>query len=346
MIETERLYLREMNMDDYDALYKVFADSEIMKHYPYIFDEARVREWIERNMKRYKELGFGLWAVCLKDTNEVIGDCGFTLQVIDGETLPEIGYHIRADQQRKGYAKEAAMAVRDWAFENTDYDEIYSYMKYTNVGSYSTAIANGMKKVKEYPDPANEISYAFSITRDEWNAIKDAEIRLDLKDDQWPLEYIDHDRKIARAIIIDDEDNYYFVRAERDDDFGKSTLIETAGGGVEPGEAYHGAILRELNEELGAKVQILCKLGVVSDYYNLIHRHNLNNYFLCKVVSFGEKHMTQEEIDQFHLSTLKLKYEDAVKEYERCSCTPLGTLVMRRELPILKHAHEWLEKNR
>ena len=58
-------------------------------------------------------------------------------------------------------------------FVNTDYNEIYSYMKYTNVGSYSTAIANGMKKVKEYPDPKNEISYAYSIIREEWRNLFD-----------------------------------------------------------------------------------------------------------------------------------------------------------------------------
>ena len=67
VIETERLFLREMNMNDYDALYQVLADSEIMRHYPYAFDESRVRNWIDRNMNRYRENGFGLWAVCLKE---------------------------------------------------------------------------------------------------------------------------------------------------------------------------------------------------------------------------------------------------------------------------------------
>ena len=46
-----------------------------MRHYPYIFDEKKVREWIERNINRYKENGFGLWAVCIKKTWEMIGDC-------------------------------------------------------------------------------------------------------------------------------------------------------------------------------------------------------------------------------------------------------------------------------
>ncbi|MCR5529275.1 MAG: GNAT family N-acetyltransferase [Saccharofermentans sp.] len=166
-IETQRLFLREMNMDDFDALYKVLADKEIMKHYPYTFDDTKVREWIERNIKRYEDFGFGLWAVCLKETGEMIGDCGLTLQNIDGEMLPEIGYHIRADQQKKGYAREAAAAVRDWAFANTDYPALYSYCKYTNVPSYKTAESIGMHMDKEYPDEANEITHVSVIRRED-----------------------------------------------------------------------------------------------------------------------------------------------------------------------------------
>ncbi len=169
ILETERLFLREMTMGDFDALYAVLSDPEIMQHYPYSFDEERVRSWIERNMKRYTDDGFGLWAVCLKDTGEMIGDCGLTLQNIDGTMLPEIGYHIRRDQQRKGYAKEAAMAVRDWAFQNTEYPALYSYCKYTNVGSFKTAESIGMHFEKEYEDEANKITHVSVIRRDDLN---------------------------------------------------------------------------------------------------------------------------------------------------------------------------------
>lgn len=169
ILETERLFLREMTMDDFDALYAVLSDAEIMQHYPYSFDEERVRSWIERNMKRYTDDGFGLWAVCLKDTGEMIGDCGLTLQNIDGTMLPEIGYHIRRDQQRKGYAKEAAAAVRDWAFQNTEYPALYSYCKYTNVGSFKTAESIGMHFEKEYEDEANKITHVSVIRRDDLN---------------------------------------------------------------------------------------------------------------------------------------------------------------------------------
>ena len=167
ILETERLFLREMDMDDYDALYDVLGDPEIMQHYPYTFNEEKVRDWIKRNMNRYKDNGFGLWAVCLKDTEKMIGDCGLTLQKIDGRMLPEIGYHIRRDCQHKGYSKEAAAAVRDWAFENTDYPAIYSYCKYTNEASYKTAESIGMHFEKEYPDEENNITRVSVIYRND-----------------------------------------------------------------------------------------------------------------------------------------------------------------------------------
>lgn len=171
-IETERLFLREMTTDDYDALYAVLADADIMCHYPYAFDEARVRGWVDRNIARYREHGFGLWAVCLKATGEMIGDCGLTLQNINGELLPEIGYHIRRDCQRRGYAKEAAAAARDWAFENTDFPALYSYCKYTNAPSYRTAEAIGMHFVQEYPDDANGVTHVSGMTRGDWERIR------------------------------------------------------------------------------------------------------------------------------------------------------------------------------
>ena len=168
VIETERLLLREMTYDDFNALYKVLADSDIMHHYPYTFDEKKVRNWIERNIERYRVFGFGLWAVCLKNTGEMIGDCGLTMQLINGDIQPEIGYHIRADKQRKGYAKEAAIAVRNWTFNNTPFNIVCSYMKAGNKASVKTAMSYGCKQIDEFSNEANEITKVFAITRDEW----------------------------------------------------------------------------------------------------------------------------------------------------------------------------------
>ena len=168
------------------------------------------------------------------------------------------------------------------------------------------------------------------------------ELYLELQDDQWPFTYTDHDRQIVRAIVFDEAGRLYFMRAHRNDDFGKATLIETSGGGVEKGEDLLSAIRRELKEELGARVEVVCKIGVVSDWYNLIHRHNINHYYLCKALSFGEKHLMPDEINDFHLSTLRLSFDEAEKEYARRACTPIGRLIAARELPILRRAREIL----
>lgn len=188
------------------------------------------------------------------------------------------------------------------------------------------------------------INGEFPVCRPFGAIMDESELRLELQDREWKFDYVDHDRQIARAIVFDDLGYYYFVRAIRDDDFGKATLIETAGGGVEQGEELFKAIKRELKEELGVEVDIVCKIGVVSDYYNLIHRHNINNYFLCKVQSFGEKNLTKDEIERFHLSTLKMRFEEAIEEYDKCSDTKLGRLIANRELPVLKRAKGIVDK--
>lgn len=167
-IGTERLFLREMVPADFSSLYTVLADSDIMQHYPYTFDESRVRRWIDRNIGRYATDGFGLWAVCLRETGEMIGDCGLTLHNINGQVKPEIGYHIAKVHQRRGYATEAARAVRDWAFANTDFPILYSYMKATNLPSIATAKGNGMVFIEEYIDSEAEQTVVYGISRKDW----------------------------------------------------------------------------------------------------------------------------------------------------------------------------------
>ena len=168
MIETERLYLREMTDEDFEALRKVLGDPDIMCHYPYAFDEERIRNWIDRNRERYRVFGFGLWAVCRKDTGEMIGDCGLTMQIVDGRILPEIGYHIRGDQQRQGFAGEAARAVRDWTFEHTPFEVVYSYMKAENIPSVRTAMSYGCTEAGGFRDDEGEITRVFALRRKDW----------------------------------------------------------------------------------------------------------------------------------------------------------------------------------
>ncbi len=172
VIETERLLLRQMTAEDFNDLYAVLAYSDMSKHYPYTFDEGRVRNWINVNIERYNTYGFGLFAVILKETGEFIGDCGLSMQVINGVIRPEIGYHILKRLWRNGFGSEAAIACRNWAFENTPFNKLYSYMKAENIASRSCAAASGMEQVDEFTDAEGEVSVAYAITREKWRSLR------------------------------------------------------------------------------------------------------------------------------------------------------------------------------
>ena len=171
-METKRLILREYTMDDFDELYKIISDPETMQYYPAPYDEAGTNRWLEWSIQNYREHGFGWWAVVSKETGELMGDCGITLQVINGEVLPEIGYHLDKKFWRQGYGTEAALAVRDWAFENTEYTHLYSYMTQKNTGSYLLAEAIGMKRVEEFSDEKYGDMYVYVISREEWKELQ------------------------------------------------------------------------------------------------------------------------------------------------------------------------------
>ena len=121
ILKTKRLKLREYNLNDFNELYKILSDKETMKYYPKPYDEKGTKRWIEWSIENYQKHGFGWWAIELLDTNQFIGDCGITIQNIDGELLPEIGYHINKLYWNNGYAKEAALCCINWFFNNTKY---------------------------------------------------------------------------------------------------------------------------------------------------------------------------------------------------------------------------------
>lgn len=144
IFETERLYLREMNQSDFDSLCKILQDEETMIAYEGAFSDSEVQEWLDRQISRYQKWGFGLWAVILKQTNEMIGQCGLTMQPWKDKEVLEIGYLFERSNWHKGYAIEAAMACKKYAFEILKADEVCSIIRDTNIASQNVAVRNGM----------------------------------------------------------------------------------------------------------------------------------------------------------------------------------------------------------
>ena len=149
ILETSRLALSEFSDADADALARILSDPETMRFYPAPYDRAGVEQWIARNRERYKNDGVGLWAMILKPTGELIGDCGILLQQVEGEHLYEIGYHLRRDFWHQGLATEAAVACRQWGFQNLKADRLISLIRPENIPSQRVAERNGMKIWKQ-----------------------------------------------------------------------------------------------------------------------------------------------------------------------------------------------------
>lgn len=150
IMETERLYLRELLPDDKKELRKVLSDPEAMEFYPNAFSEEEVENWINWNIDNYKKYNHGLWAVILKEGDVFIGDCGITMQSIGDETVPEIGFHIIKEYCNKGYATEAALACKEYGLNILHYPKIFSYTTVRNVPSQKVAKKIGMKIYKHF----------------------------------------------------------------------------------------------------------------------------------------------------------------------------------------------------
>jgi [ribosomal protein S5]-alanine N-acetyltransferase len=144
VLETERLRLREFLPGDTDALAAVISDPETMRFYPKPFDRAGVESWIERNQQRYRNDGHGLWAMVLKASGELVGDCGLSRQIVDGLDEIEIGYHVRRDLWGWGYAPEAAAACRYYGFERLATERLIALIRPENLPSQRVAEKIGL----------------------------------------------------------------------------------------------------------------------------------------------------------------------------------------------------------
>lgn len=142
-LETARLTLRAMTPGDVPALFAVLGDAETMRWYPRPYTRAEVDEGIARQMERYPS-GAGLLGMVLRETGDLIGDCGLVWQEVDGVLEPEIGYHVHRAWWNRGLATEAARAVRDHAFAHLGCDHVISLIRPENIPSRRVAEKNGL----------------------------------------------------------------------------------------------------------------------------------------------------------------------------------------------------------
>lgn len=150
VLETQRLTLREMTQGDFSALCRILQDDDVMYAYDGAFSIDEVQIWLDKQLERYKEYGFGLWAVILKETGKMIGQCGLTMQDYNSKKVMEVGYLFEKKYWHHVYASEAAIACKEYAFDNLNVKEVCSIIRDTNIPSQNVALRNGMTCVDKF----------------------------------------------------------------------------------------------------------------------------------------------------------------------------------------------------
>ncbi|HIW15105.1 MAG TPA: GNAT family N-acetyltransferase [Firmicutes bacterium] len=150
ILETERLILREMDQEDFSDLAQMLQNPRVMVAYEHDFSDEDVQRWLDRQKSRYETYGFGLWAMILKKTGEMIGQAGLTMQPYKGKQVLEIGYLLKEAYWHHGYAREAAAGLKKYAFETLNREKVYAIIKTDNTPSQRVAESIGMTREDEF----------------------------------------------------------------------------------------------------------------------------------------------------------------------------------------------------
>lgn len=137
--QTPRLLLRPLTPEDLDGIASLFGDAEALVLWGGPLDRDGARDWIERNMARYDTHGIGRCAIVLRETGELVGDCGLIPTVVEGADVVELGWVVRRSHWGLGIATEAGAAWRDFGFEVLGLERIVSMIVEANAASRRVA---------------------------------------------------------------------------------------------------------------------------------------------------------------------------------------------------------------
>jgi [ribosomal protein S5]-alanine N-acetyltransferase len=149
VIETPRLIFRNLTWDDLDDLAAIFADPLVTKFYPSTYTYEQTKQWMERMIDGCEQRGWGLWATIHKSDRKFIGRCGLIPQLVDGQQEIEVGYMLTKEYWGQGLATEAAIASRNYGFQQLGFNRLISLIDSGNIASQKVALKNGMKYEKD-----------------------------------------------------------------------------------------------------------------------------------------------------------------------------------------------------
>lgn len=145
IIETARLRLRPLTMEDLDEFAALHEDRDVTRYITPL-DRAAAEKRLGEIEQEWRERGHGICAVIERDSGQLIGRTGLKYWPQFGET--EVGWVLGRDAWGKGYATEAARACFEWGFDNFDFPYLTSMIMLENARSFAVAERLGMTRLR------------------------------------------------------------------------------------------------------------------------------------------------------------------------------------------------------
>ncbi|TWH49443.1 GNAT family N-acetyltransferase [Sporomusa sp. KB1] len=150
ILETSRLILRKLCLDDYQGISKILQDIEVMYAWEHAFSDQEVTDWINENLMRYARDGYSYWAVIEKSSEQLVGVCGIIAESTDNEDHVGIGYIFNKAFWHQGLAFESANACKNYAFRTLKISELTAQIRPENFSSRNVAEKLGMSVIKQF----------------------------------------------------------------------------------------------------------------------------------------------------------------------------------------------------
>ncbi len=161
-IETDRLLLRSWQSSDQEPYIQMNQDPEVRKYFPALLSREESLAHIGVINKHIRTYGYGLFAVELKATHDLIGFIGFSHPGFNSHFTPcvEIGWRLATPFWGQGLATEGAAACLDAGFQKWALTDIYSFTSVHNQPSEKVMVRIGMTRQGTFAHP--------SIPADNW----------------------------------------------------------------------------------------------------------------------------------------------------------------------------------
>lgn len=149
-LKTNRLLIRKISQDDFEELTKILKNTNVMWAWEYKFTDADVQDWIDKTLDCYEKYNLGFFIVEDKTNKEILGQVALKPDIINGEKCFEIGYIFKKQNWKKGYAKESAKALVQYAFDELNLDKVIFEIRPENEASINVAKSLGAKLTGEF----------------------------------------------------------------------------------------------------------------------------------------------------------------------------------------------------